>query len=323
MISLTWPLFRVTEQAALAAWPQTGCGDKNRIDGLAVTAMRTALNEIPIRGRIVIGEGEIDHAPMLWIGEEVGTGLGPEVDIAVDPIEGTRMVAMGQSNALAVMAFAPRGSLLHAPDMYMKKLVVNPQAKGAINLALPLSENLRNVAQALGKPLERLRMVTLDKPRHHPAIHEAMQLGVKVFALPDGDVAASVLACLQDNPYDLMYTIGGAPEGVISACAVKALGGDMQAELIDFCDAKGDSEAHRIIASQERRRCAEMGVEVNRVYTLDELVAGNDILFSATGVTGGDLVNGIQQVANGVRTQTLLIGGADRTCNIIDSLHSW
>jgi fructose-1,6-bisphosphatase class II len=260
---------------------------------------------------------------MLWIGEEVGKGAGPEVDIAVDPIEGTRMVAMGQSNALAVMAFAPRGSLLHAPDMYMKKLVVNRSAAGAINLALPLADNLRNVAQALGKPLERLRMVTLDKPRMHKAITEATQLGVKVFALSDGDVAASVLTCVQNNTYDLMYTIGGAPEGVISACAVKALGGDMQAELIDFCEAKGDTIENHLVATRERERCAEMGGEVNRVYSLDELVGGNDILFSATGVTGGDLVNGIQQVTNGVRTQTLLIGGADRTCNIIDSLHSW
>lgn len=176
---------------------------------------------------------------MLWIGEEVGNGEGPEVDIAVDPIEGTRMVAMGQSNALAVMAFASQGSLLHAPDMYMKKLVVNRQAKGVINLALSLTDNLRNVAGALNKPLEDLRMVTLDKPRLKPAITQATQLGVKVFALPDGDVAASVLTCLQDNPYDLMYTIGGAPEGVISACAVKALGGDMQAELLDFVKRKG------------------------------------------------------------------------------------
>lgn len=164
-------------------------------------------------------------------------------------------------------------------------------------------------------------MVTLDKPRLSAAIEEATQLGVKVFALPDGDVAASVLTCRQDNPYDVMYTIGGAPEGVISACAVKALGGDMQAQLIDFCQAKGDYTENRQIAEQERKRCKAMGVDVNRVYSLDELVRGNDILFSATGVTGGELVNGIQQTANGVRTQTLLIGGADQTCNIIDSLH--
>ena len=323
MMSLAWPLFRTTEQAALAAWPQIGCGDKNKIDGLAVNAMRQALNQMAIRGRIVIGEGEIDCAPMLWIGEGVGLGTGPQVDIAVDPIEGTRMVAMGQSNALAVMAFAPQGSLLHAPDMYMKKLVVNRLAKGAINLALPLADNLRSVAKTLGKPLDKLRMVTLDKPRLRAAIDEATTLGVKVFALPDGDVAASVLTCLQDNDYDVMYTVGGAPEGVISACAVVALGGDMQAELIDFCQAKGDSEANQRISAGEHHRCNAMGVEINRVYSLSELVTSQDVIFSATGVTGGDLVNGIQQVANGVRTQTLLIGGADRTCNIIDSLHSW
>ncbi|WP_431221665.1 class II fructose-bisphosphatase [Serratia sp. L9] len=323
MMSLTWSLVRTTEQAALAAWPQTGCGDKNRIDGLAVSAMRQALNNIPMQGRIVIGEGEIDKAPMLWIGEEVGNGMGIEVDIAVDPIEGTRMVAMGQSNALAVMAFAPRGSLLHAPDMYMKKLVVNKKAKGAINLALPLEDNLRNVADALGKPLEMLRMATLDKPRLRPAIEEASRLGVKVYALPDGDVAASVLTCQHDNLFDVMFTIGGAPEGVISACAVKALNGDMQAELIDFCQAKGESDEHRQIAESERRRCAEMGVDINRVYFLDELITSRDILFSATGVTGGDLLGGIQQMPNGLHTHTLLICGIDQTCNIIDSLHSW
>ncbi|MCS2166256.1 class II fructose-bisphosphatase [Scandinavium manionii] len=321
MNSLAWPLIRTTEQAALAAWPQTGCGDKNAIDGLAVAAMRQALNDIPMQGRIVIGEGEIDKAPMLYIGEEVGSG-GPGVDIAVDPIEGTRMVAMGQSNALAVMAFAPAGSLLHAPDMYMKKLVVNRKARGAINLSLSLSDNLRNVARVLGKPLHELKMVTLDKPRSQAAIEEASALGVKVFALPDGDVAASVLTCQPDNVFDVMYTVGGAPEGVISACAVRAMKGDMQAELIDFCEAKGESDAHRRIATDERRRCVEMGVVVNQVYTLNELVSSQDILLSATGVTGGDLLQGISRTNEGVRTHTMLINGTDRTCNIINSLHS-
>jgi fructose-1,6-bisphosphatase class II len=322
MISLVWSLIRTTERAALAAGPQTGCGDKNAIDGLAVAAMREALNDITMQGRIVIGEGEIDKAPMLFIGEEVGNGSGPGVDIAVDPIEGTRMVAMGQSNALAVMAFAPQGTLLHAPDMYMKKLVVNRKARGAINLMLSLSENLRNVARALGKPLSELKMVTLDKPRSQAAIKEASSLGVKVFALPDGDVAASVLTCQPDNAFDVMYVVGGAPEGIISACAVTAMEGDMQAELIDFCQAKGESEAHRQIADEERRRCREMGVEVNRVYPLSELVSSQAILFSATGVTGGDLLPGIGRAGNGVRTHTMLINGIDRTCNIINSLHS-
>lgn len=321
MMSLAWPLFRITEQAALAAWPQIGCGDKNKIDGLAVTAMRRALNDIAMQGRVVIGEGEIDRAPMLFIGEKVGTGDGPAVDIAVDPIEGTRMVAMGQSNALAVMAFAPRGSLLHAPDMYMKKLVVSRQARGAIDLALSLEENLRSVADALGKPLEALRMATLDKPRLQPTIEAATQLGVKVFALADGDVAASVLTCQHENPYDVMYTIGGAPEGVISACAVKALGGDMQAELLDFCQAKGESAENLHTAHDERRRCADMGVEVNRIYALDALVSSEDILFCATGVTDGDLLKGVHEYGGKRRSQTLLINGADRTCNIIDSLH--
>lgn len=322
MMPLVWSLVRTTEQAALAAWPKIGCGDKNIIDGLAVTAMRQALNRIPMRGRIVIGEGEIDKAPMLWIGEEVGSGTGPEVDIAVDPIEGTRMVAMGQNNALAVMAFSPRGSMFHAPDMYMRKLVVNQKAAGAINLSLSLEDNLRNVAKVLNKPLDTLRMVTLDKPRLQPAIEKASRLGVKVYALPDGDVAASVLTCQHDNQFDVMYTIGGAPEGVISACAVKAFNGDMQAELIDFCQAKGESTENRRIAESERIRCAEMGVDVNRVYMLNELVTSDDILFCATGVTGGDLLSGIQQQACGLRTQTLLICGADRTCNMVNSVHS-
>ncbi|WP_318371782.1 class II fructose-bisphosphatase [Enterobacter sp.] len=323
MMSLAWPLLRITEQAALAAFPQTGCGDKNTIDGLAVTAMRKAMNTVAMQGRVVIGEGEIDRAPMLYIGEAVGTGSGPAVDIAVDPIEGTRMVAMGQSNALAVMAFAPQGSLFHAPDMYMKKLVVNQRARGGIDLTQPLDENLRRVANALGKPLESLRMVTLDKPRMHAAIAQAKQLGVKVFALPDGDVAASVMTCQHDNTFDLMYTIGGAPEGVISACAVTALGGDMQAELIDFSEAKGNTPTCREIARNERRRCASMGVEVNRIYTLNELVKHHDVLFCATGVTDGELLKGVHEHQGRVKTQTLLINGADRTCNIIDSLHGW
>ncbi|CAI1533313.1 class II fructose-bisphosphatase [Serratia proteamaculans] len=321
MKTLPYPFFRTTEQAALAAWPLVGCGDKNRIDGVAVQAMRSMLNLINMQGKIVIGEGEIDHAPMLYIGESVGAGRGPQIDIAVDPIEGTRMVAMGQNNALAVMACAPQGALLHAPDMYMKKLVVGKKAKGAINLGLPLADNLNSIARVIGKPLEKLRMVTLDKPRHQEAIATATRLGVKVFALPDGDVAASVMTCLLENQYDVMYSIGGAPEGVISACAVKALGGEMQVELLDFCQAKGESEVHRKIADSERSRCAEMGVEVNRIYSLDEIVKSDEVLFSATGVTNGDILQGVRDDGAVVRTQTLLINGMERTCNIVDSLH--
>ena len=219
---------RVTEAAALAGYKWLGRGDKNAADGAAVNAMRIMLNRVDIDGRIVIGEGEIDEAPMLYIGENVGTGLGDAVDIAVDPIEGTRMTAMGQSNALAVLAVGDRGTFLHAPDMYMEKLVVGPQARGVIDLNLPLATNLNNIAACLGKPLTELTVITLAKPRHDAVIAEMQQLGVKVFAIPDGDVAASILTCMPESEVDVMYGIGGAPEGVISAAVIRALDGDMQ-----------------------------------------------------------------------------------------------
>ena len=204
---------RVTEAAALAGYKWLGRGDKNAADGAAVHAMRIMLNKVDIDGRIVIGEGEIDEAPMLYIGEQVGTGQGDAVDIAVDPIEGTRMTAMGQSNALAVLAVGDRGTFLHAPDMYMEKLVVGPAARGAIDLDLPLAENLQNVAAQLGKPLSQLTVIVLAKPRHDGVIAQMQQLGVRVFAIPDGDVAASILTCMPESEVDVMYGIGGAPEG--------------------------------------------------------------------------------------------------------------
>ncbi|MDN0121084.1 class II fructose-bisphosphatase [Yersinia frederiksenii] len=321
MKTLAYDIFRTTEQAAMAAWPLLGCGNKNLIDGVAVSAMREALNQMIMQGSIVIGEGEIDHAPMLYIGEQLGAG-GPPVDIAVDPIEGTRMVAMGQANALAVIAFAPRGKLLHAPDMYMRKLVVGAQAKGSIDLRQSLADNLRCVAAKLGKSLNELRMITLDKPRHQQAIEQANALGVKVYAIADGDVAASLMTCLSNSQVDVMYCIGGAPEGVISACAIRALGGDMQAELIDFCQAKGESVTNREIAIMEHQRCQQMGVNINQVYSLTELVRSEQIIFSATGITQGDIVTGIKEKNGGqLQTQTLLINGLDNTCNIINSLH--
>lgn len=321
MKTLAYDIFRTTEQAAMAAWPLLGCGNKNLIDGVAVSAMREALNQMIMQGSIVIGEGEIDHAPMLYIGEQLGAG-GPPVDIAVDPIEGTRMVAMGQANALAVIAFAPRDMLLHAPDMYMRKLVVGAQAKGSIDLRQSLADNLRCVAAKLGKSLNELRMITLDKPRHQQAIEQANALGVKVYAIADGDVAASLMTCLSNSQVDVMYCIGGAPEGVISACAIRALGGDMQAELIDFCQAKGESVTNREIAIMEHQRCQQMGVNINHVYSLTELVRSEQIIFSATGITQGDIVTGIKEKNGGqLQTQTLLINGLDNTCNIINSLH--
>ena len=196
---------RVTEAAALAGYKRLGRGDKNTADGAAVNAMRIMLNLINIDGTIVIGEGEIDEAPMLYIGERVGTGHGDAVDIAVDPIEGTRMTAMGQANALAVMAVGDKGCFLNAPDMYMEKLIVGPGAKGTIDMNLPLAENLHNIARALNKPLSELTVTILAKPRHDKVIVELQKLGVRVFAIPDGDVAASILTCMPDSEVDVMY----------------------------------------------------------------------------------------------------------------------
>lgn len=312
---------RVTEAAALAGYKWLGRGDKNAADGAAVQAMRIMLNQVDINGQIVIGEGEIDEAPMLYIGEQVGTGVGDAVDIAVDPIEGTRMTAMGQANALAVLAVGEKDTFLHAPDMYMEKLIVGPQAKGAINLALPLADNLRNIAIKIGKPLQQLTVITLAKPRHDAVIAEMQQLGVKVFAIPDGDVAASILTCMPDSEVDVLYGIGGAPEGVISAAVIRALDGDMQGRLLARHQVKGDSEENRRLGERELERCAEMGIEAGRVLTLSDMARNDNVIFSATGITKGDLLEGIARRGNIATTETLLIRGKSRTIRRIRSTH--
>jgi len=312
---------RVTEAAALAGYKWLGRGDKNAADGAAVHAMRIMLNKVDIDGQIVIGEGEIDEAPMLYIGEKVGTGNGDAVDIAVDPIEGTRMTALGQANALAVMAVGDKGTFLHAPDMYMEKLVVGPGAKGAIDLNLPLEENLQRVAHALNKPLTELTVTLLAKPRHDAAIAILQQLGVRVFTFPDGDVAASILTCMPDSEVDVMYGIGGAPEGVVSAAVIRALDGDMQARLLARHDVKGDTPENRQLGEQELSRCAEMGIAAGQVLKLEEMARNDNVVFSATGITSGDLLKGITRQGNMATTETLLIRGKSRTIRRIQSIH--
>ena len=311
---------RVTEGAALAGYKWLGRGDKNAADGAAVEVMRTLLNKTDISGEIVIGEGEIDDAPMLYIGEKVGTG-GDAVDIAVDPIEGTRMTAMGQSNALAVLAAGEKGSFLKAPDMYMEKLVVGPGAKGAIDLALSLEDNLKNIAKALGKTLDTLVVTTLAKPRHDETIANMQKMGVRVFAVPDGDVAASILTCMPDSEVDVMYCIGGAPEGVISAAAIRALDGDMQARLLPRHEVKGDTPENRAYGEDELRRCAEMGVKANVILKMTDMARSDDVVFAATGITKGDLLEGITRQGNIATTETLLIRGRCRTIRRITSIH--
>ncbi|HII3832747.1 TPA: class II fructose-bisphosphatase [Pasteurella multocida] len=312
---------RVIEAAALAGFAWLGRGDKEAADNAAVQAMRLMLNQVEMDAEVVIGEGEIDEAPMLYIGEKVGNGKGEQISIAVDPIEGTRMTAMGQANALSVLAAGGKETFLKAPDMYMEKLVVGPEVKGMVDLNLPLEQNLRRVASKMGKLLSQLTVITLDKPRHHEMIKRMQQLGVKVLAIPDGDVAASILCCLPDGGVDMLYGIGGAPEGVIAAAAVRALGGDMQARLLPRDHVKGDTPENQALAAEEIRRCQEMGIEVNQVLKLEDLVRDDNLVFSATGITNGDLLKGIHRKGNLATTETLLIRGRSRTIRRIQSVH--
>ncbi len=312
---------RVTEAAALAAHMWLGRGDKNAADDAAVKAMRYMLNLIHMDAEIVIGEGEIDEAPMLYIGEKVGSGMGELVSIAVDPIDGTRMTAMGQPNAISVLAAGGRNTFLKAPDMYMEKLVVGPDVKGMIDLTLPLEQNLRRVASKLGKSLSDLTVMVLAKPRHDEVIKQMHSLGVRVMAIPDGDVAGSVLCCLPDAEVDLLYGIGGAPEGVAAAAAIRALGGDMQARLLPRNEVKGDTEENKKMAADEIHRCEALGVKINEVLKLEDLVRDDNLVFTATGITNGDLLKGISRKGNLASTETILIRGKSRTIRKIQSIH--
>lgn len=317
---LAFRFSRVTEGAALAGYKWLGRGDKNAADQAAVEVMRLMLNKIEMDGEIVIGEGEIDDAPMLFIGEKLGKG-GDAVDIAVDPIEGTRMTAMGQNNALAVIAIAEKGAFLRAPDMYMEKIVVGPGVKNVIDLDLSIEENVINVAKALGKPLSKLTLTILAKPRHDEIIAKVQKLGVRVFAIPDGDVAASILTCMPDSEIDMMYGIGGAPEGVISAAVIRALDGDMKARLIARYDVKADTPENRRIGEREIERCIEMGIEVGKQLNIEDMAKDENIFFSATGITNGDLLEGVRVNGNIAQTETLLIRGKSRTIRRIQSTH--
>lgn len=322
---------RVTEAAALAAHKWVGRGNKEGADQAAVDAMRSMLNGITIDGEIVIGEGEIDEAPMLYIGEKVGLVHGENftgdrsyasVDIAVDPVEGTRMTAQGQPNAIAVLAVGNKGSFLKAPDMYMEKLIVGPEAKGVIDLEKPLMENIENVCKALDKKINELTIVVLDKPRHKTIIKELQDIGVRVYALPDGDVAGSILTSVVDSDVDMLYGIGGAPEGVISAAVIRALGGDMNARLKLRSEVKGVSLENDKISNFEKRRCEEMGLTVGDVLRMDDLVKDDEVIFSATGVTSGDLLEGVKRKGNIARTQTLVIRGKSKTVRYINAVHN-
>ncbi len=270
-----------------------GRGDKDAIDGVAVEAMRAMLGSVHVAGRVVIGEGEMDEAPMLYIGEEVGAG-GEAVDIAVDPVEGTSLVAKGLPGAIAVMAVAPAGELLHAPDMYMDKIACGPAGRGVVDLDRPIGETLELLARRLGRRVSELTVVILERERHRERIAAVRAAGARLMLISDGDVTPAVAACLPDSGVDLLLGIGGAPEGVLAAAAVRCLGGDFQGRL-----APADA------AQAERARA--MGVDPARRLGLEDLVHGDDVIFAATGITDGDVMEGVRFLSEDVAQTTSLV----------------
>lgn len=301
---------RVTEAAAIACGRLMGRGDKMGADAAAVDAMRKAFDDVSISGTVVIGEGEMDEAPMLYIGEKVGAG-GQWVDIAVDPLEGTNLVAKGLNGSIAVMAIAPSGCLLHAPDMYMEKIAVGPRARGKIDITASVTENIQNVAQAMNRDASELTIVILDRERHEAMIKEARATGARIKLITDGDVAPIVSAGIEGSGIHLVMGIGGAPEGVIAAAAIKCLGGDMQARLWP------ENE-------EDVKRALKMGItDVTKVLKLEDLVKGDDVMFTATAVTDSDMLRGIQYFAEGARTNSISMRYKTGTVRFVDTIHSF
>ncbi len=279
---LALELVRVTEVAALASAQWMGRGRKNEADGAATNAMRRMFDSVTINGTVVIGEGEMDEAPMLYIGEKVGNAASPEVDVAVDPLEGTNILAKGLPNAMSVIAIADRGNLLHAPDMYMEKLAVGPRAAGLVHLDAPIEETLEIVAKANNKRVKECVVMILERPRHAKLIEAVRQKGARVRLIGDGDVSSAISTAFDDTGIDICAGIGGAPEGVIAAAALKCLGGEMQARLVPEDE-------------DEYNRCVRMGLaDPRRILKMNDLVSGDDAIFAATGVTDGELLRGVR-----------------------------
>ncbi len=305
---LSLEFVRVTEQAAIRSARLMGKGDKEGADQLAVDGMHAQFALTPISGTVVIGEGEMDEAPMLYIGEHVGRG-GEEVDIAVDPVEGTNLVAKGQDGAIAVLAIAPKGCLLHAPDMYMEKICVGPRGKGRIDINAPVTENLRRLAEGMERDISDLTVVVLDRERHEKIIRECREAGARIRLITDGDVAPAVECGIEGSGVHMVIGSGGAPEGVLAAVGLKCLGGDMQARLLPH-------------NHEEITRLHEMGMDdPNRVLKLDDLVKGDDCIFSATAITDCTLMNGVRFFGSGCRTHTLLLRYKTGTVRFIDTIH--
>ncbi len=310
---LALDLVRVTESAALAAAQFMGTGDKNAGDGAAVDAMRAALRDLTMAGTVIIGEGEKDNAPMLYAGENVGNGAPPAVDIAVDPVEGTNLLALGRGNAISVIALTVRDGMWNpGPSLYMKKLVVDKRARSAIDITLPPAENLRRIAAALNRPVEKLTVFVLDKPRHAELIRRIRQVGARVSLQTDGDVAGALQAAIPGTGVDVLMGIGGTPEAVITAAAVKALGGGMQVQ----CAPQSDAELARVKAA--------FGAAWDAIRTECDLITAKDAFFAATGITDGPLLEGVHFDRDmGVTTHSMVIRAKTGTIRHIKAVHQY
>ncbi len=307
--NLALELVRATEAAAMAAGRWMGRGDKIAADQAAVTAMRTMFNTISMDGVVVIGEGEKDQAPMLYNGERLGTGEPPLVDIAVDPIDGTRLTALGLPGAITVAAVAERGTLYNPQHIvYMNKIAVGPQAKGAVSLDAPVKDNLRRVAKALDKDLNDLTVVVLDRPRHADLLKDIRAMGARIKLIPDGDVSGGLLTAVAESGVDMLMGIGGSPEAVITACALKCLGGEIQCKLWPRDE-------------EERRRGLEIGLELERVFTTDDLVGSGNIFFAATGVTDGEWLRGVKYAGTGAHTTSIVMRSRSGTVRKVEASH--
>ncbi|GAA5023850.1 class II fructose-bisphosphatase [Actinopolymorpha pittospori] len=308
--NLALELVRVTEAAAMAGGRWVGRGDKNGADQAAVNAMRTLIASVGMHGVVVIGEGEKDNAPMLFNGEEVGSGEGPECDVAVDPIDGTTLTAKGMSNAVSVLAVAPRGAMYDPSAVfYMEKLVTGPEAADAIDITAPVTENIKRVARAKRGSPEDVTVVILDRPRHEGLVREIREAGARIKFITDGDVAGAIMAARPDTGVDLLVGIGGTPEGIIAACAMKCIGGMIQGRLWPRDD-------------DERQKAIDAGHDIGKVLMTDDLVSGDDVFFVATGITDGELLRGVRYRGDGATTHSLVMRSRSGTIRSIMSEHA-
>ncbi len=327
---LSLDFLRVCEAAAIAAARTMGQGDRKYSDHVAVEAMREVMDTVPMRGRIVIGEGERDEAPMLYIGEEIGTGwkaaedgeVFPEVDIAVDPLEGTNLCALGANNAIAVLAASERGGLLNAPDIYMDKIVVGPSSRGVIDIDAPVRDNLKNIARRLGRDIEDLTVIVLERPRHKKLIEDVREAGARIRLISDGDLSAGISAAVAGTNIHALMGIGGAPEGVITAAAMKCLNGEIQARLVFDPDRLGVDREKVPPREEVLARLRSMGInDPNKVYDTDDLAPGKKIIFAATGVTDGALLKGVRFFGAGKRTHSLVMTTESKHIRFVDTVH--